>query len=106
VDSTTSVNFSAYLTAGSKISGVFPAPQLLVLARHAESARNHTKPNQVFFTDSEERERYAGLSDHLTPLTDHGWTQARELGVRLRSKFGSFDYALDVSRILWKREMA
>ena len=73
------------------------APALLVLARHAESARNQAKLGTVFFCDDAARGELAREADHLTALTERGWEQARQAGrespinvrhVRLRLPLG------------------
>lgn len=66
-------------------------PRLLVLLRHAESARQAAKQNRPFYPDEEARRPVAGTPDHLIPLTDLGRRQAAEAGLALRAKFGVFD---------------
>jgi broad specificity phosphatase PhoE len=68
-------------------------PSLLVLVRHAESARNKAKGNAVYFADEEARKTVRGVADHLIPLTPEGVTQAERTGPALRERFGDFDYA-------------
>ena len=63
-----------------------------MLVRHGQSLRNVAKGGNVYFPDADAREGLRGQSDHLTPLTDKGRAQAREVGVSLRQKFGVFDY--------------
>ncbi|MCR4375493.1 MAG: histidine phosphatase family protein [Acidobacteria bacterium] len=69
--------------------------ELLVLVRHGESARNAARRGNVFFPDEASRTAFMGQPDPATPLTDEGIVQARELGVRLREAYGSFDIAFD-----------
>ena len=66
-------------------------PKLLVIVRHAESARNLAKVGRVFFADDEARSDLKNEPDHLIRLTETGWSQARELGTKLRDSFQSFD---------------
>lgn len=66
-------------------------PEILVVARHAESTRNVAKAGQVFFPDPEARRGLEGEADHHAGLTDAGREQARALGERLATEFGSFD---------------
>ena len=49
------------------------------------------KAGQVFFAHEDARADVQHEPDHLTGLSDTGWTEARELGVRLCAAFGSFD---------------
>ena len=67
-------------------------PTLLVLVRHAESARNVAKKGNRFFLDDESRKAVQGVADHLVPITDEGRRQADLTGRALRSDFGGFDY--------------
>jgi len=69
--------------------------ELLVLARHAESARNAAKHGSTFFPDEAARTAFKDQSDPATPLTENGIAQARELGVCLRECYGTFDVAFD-----------
>jgi|SRR5665213_1409515 len=41
----------------------------------------------------EKRGVLKGEADHLTQLTDEGWSQARTVGAKLRETFGAFDVA-------------
>lgn len=66
-------------------------PSLLVLVRHGESQRNVAKKRNRFFLDDEARKPLIGVPDHLIGLTETGWRQARETGVAVRERFGSFD---------------
>ena len=63
-------------------------PSLLVLVRHAESARNVAKKGSRFFLDDESRKAVRGVADHHVPITDEGRRQAeltgRALQLRLR----------------------
>jgi broad specificity phosphatase PhoE len=68
-----------------------PMPVLLVLVRHAESARNVAKKGSVFFADDEQRTALRGIADYRTPLTDTGRRQAEATGRALRQRFGTFD---------------
>ena len=45
-------------------------PSLLVLVRHAESARNVAKKGSRFFLDDESRKAVRGVADHHVPITD------------------------------------
>ena len=67
-------------------------PALLVLIRHGQSLRNAAKRGNLYFPDPDAREGLRGQPDHLTPLTDVGWTQAREAGLLLQQRHGVFDY--------------
>ena len=67
-------------------------PSLLVLVRHAESARNVAKKGSRFFLDDESRKAVLGVADHHVPITDEGRRQAQLTGRALRSDFGAFDY--------------
>ena len=67
-------------------------PSLLVLVRHAESARNVAKKGSRFFLDDESRKAVLGVADHHVPITDEGRRQAELTGRALRSDFGAFDY--------------
>lgn len=67
-------------------------PNLLVLVRHGESARNVAKKHNRFFLDDESRRSVQGIPDWQVPLTEEGWRQARRTGAGLRDRFGSFDY--------------
>ena len=68
-------------------------PALLVLVRHAESARNQAKKGSVYFADDAARRVVHGQSDQHTELTPAGHAQAAQTGVALRERFGVFDYA-------------
>ena len=67
-------------------------PSLLVLVRHAESARNVAKKGSRFFLDDESRKAVRGVADHHVPITDEGRHQAELTGRALRTDFGTFDY--------------
>lgn len=67
-------------------------PALLVLVRHAESARNQAKKGAVYFADDAARRVVRGIPDHEIPLTADGHQQALQTGVALRDRFGVFDY--------------
>jgi broad specificity phosphatase PhoE len=67
-------------------------PSLLVLVRHAESARNVAKKGNRFFLDDESRKAVQGVADHQVPITDEGRRQAELTGRALSSDFGVFDY--------------
>ena len=67
-------------------------PSLLVLVRHAESARNVAKKGNRFFLNDEARKTVQGVPDHHVPITDEGRRQAQLTGRALRSDFGAFDY--------------
>lgn len=77
------------------IAGVTHAvdrPAVLVLVRHAQSARNVAKKGNVFFLDDESRKAVQGVPDHHVPITDEGRRQAELTGPALRREFGTFDY--------------
>ncbi|MEV6923186.1 histidine phosphatase family protein [Dactylosporangium sp. NPDC051485] len=67
-------------------------PALLVLVRHAESARNIAKKGSVYFADDAARQVVRGVPDHLIELTPDGRKQAAQTGQAIRSRFGAFDY--------------
>lgn len=67
-------------------------PALLVIVRHAESARNQAKKGSVYFADDAARRVVHGTPDHLTELTENGHKQAIETGIAIRERFGAFDY--------------
>ncbi|WP_238011977.1 histidine phosphatase family protein [Dactylosporangium sp. AC04546] len=67
-------------------------PALLVLVRHAESARNHAKKGSVYFADDAARQVVRGVPDHLIELTEDGHKQAVQTGQGIRERFGTFDY--------------
>jgi broad specificity phosphatase PhoE len=67
-------------------------PSLLVIVRHAESARNQAKKGSVYFADDAARRVVRGLSEERIDLTSAGHQQALETGVALRERFGVFDY--------------
>jgi 2,3-bisphosphoglycerate-dependent phosphoglycerate mutase len=67
-------------------------PSLLVLVRHAESARNVAKKGNAFFLDDESRKAVQGIPDHHVPITDEGRRQAELTGQALRRDLGTFDY--------------
>jgi broad specificity phosphatase PhoE len=68
------------------------APALLVLVRHAESARNIAKKGSVYFADDAARQVVRGVPDHVIELTADGRKQAQQTGVGVRERFGAFDY--------------
>lgn len=67
-------------------------PALLVIVRHAESARNQAKKGSVYFADDAARRVVRGTADHLIELTGDGHLQAMQTGVAIRERFGVFDY--------------
>ncbi|WP_432978371.1 histidine phosphatase family protein [Dactylosporangium sp. CA-233914] len=67
-------------------------PALLVLVRHAESARNQAKKGSVYFADDAARQVVRGVPDHLIELTADGRKQAEQTGVGIRERFGTFDH--------------
>jgi broad specificity phosphatase PhoE len=67
-------------------------PALLVIVRHAESARNQAKKGSVYFADDAARRVVRGTPDHLIQLTADGQKQAVETGLAIRDRFGVFDY--------------
>jgi broad specificity phosphatase PhoE len=67
-------------------------PALLVLVRHAESARNKAKQGTVYFADEEARRTVRGVPDHKIALTEEGMVQAEKTGVYLRTRFGIPNY--------------
>jgi broad specificity phosphatase PhoE len=67
-------------------------PALLVIVRHAESARNQAKKGSVYFADDAARRIVRGTPDHLVELTEDGHKQALETGIAVRERFGVFDY--------------
>lgn len=69
-------------------------PRQLVLIRHAQSARNVAKTGKVFFNDADAVGELRTIPDHENPLTDEGWTKAREAGVALREAVGDFDVVM------------
>ncbi len=66
-------------------------PSLLLVVRHAESARNAVKKGAVFFKDAAQRDLVAGTPDYAIPLTDGGRRQARQSGQGIRLRFGAPD---------------
>ena len=66
-------------------------PALLVLVRHAESARNQAKKGSVYFADDEARRQVRGVPDHRIELTADGHKQALQTGDAVRERFGVFD---------------
>lgn len=72
--------------------GCMKRPKLLVIIRHAESARNKAKGGSVYFPDDEARRGVKGIPDYLIPLTEQGHEQARKTGAYLCNRFGKFDY--------------
>jgi len=69
----------------------FQLPGLLVVARHAESARNRAKGGDVFFPTDDARAGQESAPDQHVRLTEAGRGQARDLGERLLATYGSFD---------------
>mgnify|MGYP001610334537 FL=1 len=67
-------------------------PNLLVVIRHAESARNDAKKGSVYFADDAARERVRGIPDHKVPITPLGVRQSIRTGIALRERFGIPDY--------------
>lgn len=67
-------------------------PALLVIVRHAESARNQAKMGNTYFADDAARRVVRGTPDHLIELTPAGHKQAEETGLAIREQFGVFDY--------------
>ncbi|MFG2040894.1 histidine phosphatase family protein [Dactylosporangium sp. NPDC048998] len=67
-------------------------PALLVLVRHAESARNIAKKGSVYFADDAARQVLRGVPDHLVELTPDGHKQAVQTGQGIRDRFGVFDH--------------
>jgi 2,3-bisphosphoglycerate-dependent phosphoglycerate mutase len=67
-------------------------PRRLVLVRHAESARNEAKKGSTYFADDAARRTVQGVPDHENPLTPIGHEQAKQTGIAIRERFGTFDY--------------
>jgi len=67
-------------------------PLQLSLVRHAESARNAAKGQNIYFTDDEARKNVKGIPDQEISITLKGQEQAKITGVKLREEFGTFDY--------------
>lgn len=65
-------------------------PTLIILIRHAESARNKIKGGKRYFTveHAEARQLIRGLSDRSIPITEKGKRQAELTGHYLREQFG------------------
>ena len=57
-------------------------PSLLVLVRHAESARNVAKKGNTFFLDDESRKAVQGVADHHVPITTRAVGRPRRPVVR------------------------
>jgi probable phosphoglycerate mutase len=74
------------------VNATVQRPALLVIVRHAESARNQAKKDNVYFADDAARRVVQGTPDHLIELTPDGHEQAIETGAAIRERFGSFDY--------------
>lgn len=68
-------------------------PALIVLVRHAESARNKVKRGRTYFADDEARRTIKGIPDHEIPITEEGRVRAVKTGLALRERFGTFDFA-------------
>ncbi len=79
-------------TSAVEFRHVDSLPRLLVIVRHAESARNLAKPGRVFFENDEAREGLKHEPDHEIRLTAAGLNAAKALGTALRTAFGSFDF--------------
>ncbi len=63
-------------------------PDVLVLIRHAQSARNAARRGgEVFFKDEASRDLVRDTPDHLTPLTEHGRKQAAQAAAALKARF-------------------
>lgn len=77
------------------LAGPMAPLELLVLVRHAESARNVAKKGNVFFADDESRRSVHGIPDFEIPLTEVGQRQAERTGAALRERFGTFDLVVD-----------
>lgn len=73
--------------------GAANRPALLVLVRHAESARNAAKKNATYFADENARAKVKGIGDHEIDVTREGAAHARRTGLALKKRFGTFDYA-------------
>ena len=67
-------------------------PALLVLVRHAESARNQAKKGSVYFADDAARRIVRGTPEQHIALTADGHKQAEQTGRAIRERFGVFDY--------------
>ena len=67
-------------------------PALLVLVRHAESARNQAKKGSVYFADDAARRVVRGVSEQSVELSPAGREQAQQTGLAIRKRFGAFDY--------------
>lgn len=70
------------------------SPQLLVVLRHAESARNAAKTGKIFFNDADQIDELRTVPDHENPVTEAGIGKARDAGRQLRDTFGSFDVVM------------
>ena len=68
-------------------------PAIIVIVRHAESARNKAKQGRTYFADEEARRTLKGIPDHEIPITEEGKVSAKITGEALRKRFGIFDYA-------------
>lgn len=69
-------------------------PELLVVVRHAESARNVAKGAHVFYPNEEARRPLEGIGDHDIGLSAPGEEQARTLGDELCRQFERFDLVI------------
>ena len=67
-------------------------PKLLVLVRHAESARNKAKKGETYFADDAARRTVKGVPDYKIPITPDGAMHAQVTGQAIRERFGTFDY--------------
>jgi broad specificity phosphatase PhoE len=90
------------------ISTEKPGPRLLVVVRHAESARNAVKGGRLDYPDTPEARALAGLQDHEIPLSPAGRQQAGALGPFLKKRFGQFNRCYDSGyrRAVETREIA
>lgn len=66
-------------------------PNLLLIVRHAESARNAAKGHRRHYPDEQSRQSVRGIPDHKISLTDRGHDQAKQTGLALRECFGPPD---------------
>jgi broad specificity phosphatase PhoE len=60
-----------------------------IFVRHAETPRNVLGAKTGCFLQNEsDRDQVRGVPDHLTPITEFGWSQARQTGLYLKSQYG------------------